>query len=104
MFLAESRGQAEPGGAAAECMTWKGHLSKFTGFNCIPGEGPQTSSKYGVAIVRRAPPRSLYVNMVAVSGAPFGGLGERDELRIDTAASRPRGHPLRGRLRRLRIA
>ena len=37
--------------------SWKGHLSKFTGFNCMPGDGPQASSKYGVATVREAPGR-----------------------------------------------
>ena len=87
MFLAESPDQAEPGGAAGESVTWKGHLSKFTGFNCIPGEGPQSSSKYGVATVRGAPGRSLYVNLVAVSAAPFGGIAADAELAIDTAAS-----------------
>ncbi len=87
MFIADAPDQTEPGGAGAASVTWKGHLSKFTGFNCIPGDGPQTSSKYGVATVRQAPGRSLYVNMVAVSGAPFGGLAEADELRIEPAGS-----------------
>ena len=54
-------------------MTWKGQLSKFTGFNCIPADGPQTTRKYGVAKVVAAPARDLYVNLVAVSAAPFGG-------------------------------
>ena len=87
MFLAESPDQTEPGGAAGSAVTWKGHLSKFTGFNCVPGEGPQTSRKYGVATVRQAPGRSLYVNLVAVSAAPFGGNSPTDELPIDTGAS-----------------
>jgi hypothetical protein len=87
MFLAEDPDQTEPGGAAAADLTWKGHLSKFTGFNCIPGEGAQTSRKYGVATVRQAPGRSLYVNLVAVSAAPFGGNAPTDQLRIDTGAS-----------------
>jgi hypothetical protein len=87
MFIAEARGQTEPGGSAAADVTWKGHLSKFTGFNCIPGEGPQTSRKYGVATVRQAPGRSLYVNLVAVSAAPFGGNAATDQLPVDAGAS-----------------
>lgn len=87
LFIADSPDQTEPGGAAAGAVTWKGHLSKFTGFNCIPGEGAQASNKYGVATVRSAPGRSLYVNLVAVSGAPFGGLSSSEQLRIDTAQS-----------------
>ncbi len=87
LFFADGPDQTEPGGAAAGSVTWKGHLSKFTGFNCVPGEGPQTSSKYGVAAVRQAPGRSLHVNLVAVSAAPFGGNAPTDELPIDTGAS-----------------
>lgn len=87
LFLADSPEQTEPGGAAAANVTWKGHLSKFTGFNCVPGEGPQTSSKYGVATARQAPGRSLYVNLVAVSAAPFGGIAPDAELAIDAASS-----------------
>ena len=87
LFVAEGPDQTDPGGEAAAGVTWKGHLSKFTGFNCIPGEGPRPSRKYGVAIVRRAPGRSLYVNLVAVSAAPFGGNAPTDELPVDTGAS-----------------
>ena len=87
LFIADSPTQTEPGGTAAGALSWKGHLSKFTGFNCLPGEGPQASSKYGVATVRAAPGRSLYVNLVAVSGAPFGGLSPSEQLRVDTAQS-----------------
>ena len=87
LFIADSPTQTEPGGTAATALSWKGHLSKFTGFNCLPGEGPQASSKYGVATVRDAPGRSLYVNLVAVSGAPFGGLSPSEQLRVDTAQS-----------------
>jgi hypothetical protein len=72
---------------AAASITWNGHLSKFTGFNCLPDEGPQISRKYGVVTVRRAPGRSLYVNLVAVSAAPFGGIGAGAQLRIETAKS-----------------
>ena len=87
LFLADQPAQTEPGGTAAGSVTWKGHLSKFTGFNCLPDEGPQTSAKYGVATVRSAPGRSLYVNLVAVSAAPFGGIDASAQLRIDTAKS-----------------
>ncbi len=87
IFLGDRPDQTEPGGTAAGSVTWNGHLSKFTGFNCLPEEGPQASTKYGVAIVRRAPGRSLYVNLVAVSAAPFGGTRAGDGLRIDTARS-----------------
>jgi hypothetical protein len=87
LFFADSPAQTEPGGAASASVTWRGHLSKLTGFNCVPGEGPQTSSKYGVAAVRQAPGRSLYVNMVAVSAAPFGAIAPGAELAIDTASS-----------------
>jgi hypothetical protein len=88
LFLATDPAQLESDGSAKEFATWKGHLSKFTGFNCIPGEGPRTSRKYGVARIRRAPGRSLFVNLVAVSAAPFGGTAPADILRIDTARSR----------------
>ncbi len=87
MFVADRPDQVEPGGAAGTCLTWKGQLSKLTGFNCIPADGPQTSRKYGVAKVVAAPPGDLYVNLVAVSGAPFGGTRATDQLRIDTARS-----------------
>ena len=87
LFLADTPAQTEPGGTAASSVTWKGHLSKFTGFNCIPGEGPQTSSKYGVATVRQPPGGSLYVNLVAVSAAPFGQIAADAVLPIDTASS-----------------
>lgn len=88
LFVGERPDQIEPGGAAADCMTWKGQLSKYTGFNCIPADGPQVSRKYGVAKVRATPAADLYVNLVAVSGAPFGGTRATDRLRIDTARSR----------------
>ena len=37
--------------------------------------------------MRGAPGRSLYVNLVAVSAAPFGGIAADAQLAIDTAAS-----------------
>jgi hypothetical protein len=87
LFLADSRDQAEPGGSAKQVASWKGQLSKFTGFNCIPGDGPRTTQKFGVGAIRQPPGRPLFVNLVAVSAAPFGGAGARDELPIDTGRS-----------------
>jgi hypothetical protein len=87
LFVADRPDRTEPDAGAAGSVSWKGHLSKYTGFNCLPADGPQTSHKYGVATVRRAPGRRLYVNLVAVSGAPFGGIGSNEELRVDTAKS-----------------
>jgi hypothetical protein len=87
LFLAESRDQVQPGGSAKDVASWKGQLSKFTGFNCIPADGPQTSRKFGVVAIRQAPGRPLFVSMVAVSAAPLGGSGSADQLPIDTAKS-----------------
>jgi hypothetical protein len=87
LFCADSPEQAEPGGSARQVATWKGQLSKPTGFNCIPADGPHTTRKFGVAAIRRAPGRPLYVNMVAVSAAPFGGAGAGDTLPILTDQS-----------------
>jgi hypothetical protein len=87
LFLADSREQAEPGGGARDVASWKGHLSKFTGFNCIPAEGPTASRKFGVVAIKRAPGRPLFANLVAVSAAPFGGAAAGDQLPIDTAQS-----------------
>ena len=71
LFVADSPNQTEPGGAAAAALTWKGHLSKFTGFNCLPGRGPADVEQVrGRDRARRRPAGSLYVNLVAVSGAP----------------------------------
>ena len=87
LFLADDPGQTEPGGSSASAATWKGHVSKFTGFNCLPEEGAQTSSKFGVARLKATPPGPLYVNLVAVSAAPFGGESAGDALPIDTSKS-----------------
>ena len=87
LFLADGPGQLEPGGTAAAIATWKGHVSKFTGFNCLPADGAQTSLKYGIAKIRSAPPGPLFVNLVAVSAAPFGGESAGDALPIDTSKS-----------------
>jgi hypothetical protein len=45
------------------------------------------TEKYGVATVRQAPAGSLYVNLVAVSAAPFGGVEASQGLRIDPSQS-----------------
>ena len=55
LFIGDSPSQDEPGGAAQSAVTWKGNLSKYTGFNCLPAEGPVATEKYGVATVRQAP-------------------------------------------------
>ena len=87
LFLADGPAQTEPGGAAAQAATWKGHLSKYTGFNCLPDQGPRTTQKFGVLAIRRAPAGPLYLNLVAVSAAPFGGQSAGDELPIVAAGS-----------------
>ena len=73
LFLAD---RSRPGRARRSrrrlSMSWKGQLSKHTGFNCLPAEGPQPSRKYGVAKVAKAPGADLYVNLVAVSAPPSG--------------------------------
>jgi hypothetical protein len=87
LFIGDSPTQDEPGGAAQQAVTWKGNLSKYTGFNCLPAEGPMVSEKFGVATVRQAPAGSLFVNLVAVSAAPFGGVAASQGLRIDPSRS-----------------
>ena len=83
LFAADERDQLEPGGGrAARAMSWKGHLSKPTGFNCLPDDGARTSLKFGVLRVLEDPGRTLYLNLVAISSAPFGGAGAGDELKI----------------------
>ncbi len=39
-FSAPTQLRLEPDGSAKSFVTWKGHLSKLTGFNCLPGDGP----------------------------------------------------------------
>lgn len=83
LFLADSDRQLEPGGGdAAKAASWKGHLSKRTGFNCLPEEGARTTLKFGVLRILRNARRPLFLNMVAVSADPFGGAGPRDELAV----------------------
>jgi hypothetical protein len=83
LFLADSDRQLEPGGgAAAKAASWKGHVSKRTGFNCLPEEGARTTLKFGVLRILRNARRPLFLNLVAVSADPFGGAGPRDELPV----------------------
>jgi hypothetical protein len=87
LFLADSSSQVQPGGSAQQAASWNGQLSKFTGFNCLPGDGPQASHKFGVGAIKAAAGRPLYVNLVAVGAAPFGGAGGGDQLPIVAADS-----------------
>jgi hypothetical protein len=88
LFLADSGRQLDPGGGeAAKAASWKGHVSKRTGFNCLPGEGARTTLKFGVLRILRNARRPLFLNMVAVSADPFGGAGRRDELPVIGARS-----------------
>ena len=72
MLLADDKGEVEPaeGGHAKAIASWNGHISKENGFNCLPGEGPQVTRKYGVLRVRRDADQPLFVNLVATSAAP----------------------------------
>ncbi len=88
LFAADEESQLEPGGGrAARAISWKGHLSKPTGFNCLPDEGARTALKFGVLRVLENPGRPLYLNLVAVSAAPFGGAGGGAELSVVGADS-----------------
>jgi hypothetical protein len=88
LFLGDSQTQLDPGpGRASEVASWKGHLSKPTGFNCLPGQGARTTRKLGVLRVLEDSGRPLFLNLVAVSAAPFGGAGAGDELRVVSADS-----------------
>ena len=88
LFLADSESQLEPGGGtAASVASWKGHLSKQTGFNCLPEDGARTTLKFGVLRVLDDPGRPLFLNLVAVSADPFGGAGANDALPVVAADS-----------------
>lgn len=88
LFLADDPAQTEPasGGAASTICSWKGHLSKPNGFNCLPTAGPTPSQKFGVVRVMRKASAPLYVNMVGVGGDPSKRAGAGDMLPI-TAGS-----------------
>lgn len=88
LFLADDANQLEPRtGRASRATTWKGHVSKPTGFNCMPDQGARTTLKFGVVRVLRDLGGPLFLNMVAVSAAPFGGAGAGDELPVVGADS-----------------
>lgn len=71
LILADSPTATDPGATAQAVASWKGNLSKENGFNCLVGEGPMPSDKYGVLKMLQASPRELYLNMTATSSAPF---------------------------------
>jgi hypothetical protein len=83
LFLADDPDDVEPAGHAEEIASWKGHLSKPNGFNCLKDEGPQRSEKFGVLRVRKPAKRPLHVNLVAASGAPFDDPRPDDRLPVD---------------------
>jgi hypothetical protein len=88
MFLADSEAQLDPGGGdVAKVASWKGHLSKPTGFNCLPEEGERTTLKFGVLRVLESAGKPLFLNLVAVSSDPFGGAKPNDELPVITRGS-----------------
>lgn len=72
MVLVDDKSEVEPAerGEAKAIASWNGHLSKENGFNCLPGEGPQPTQKYGVLRVRRDAGQPLFVNLIATSAAP----------------------------------
>lgn len=70
LFLADDPKQVEPAGHAQRIASWKGHLSKPNGFNCLSDEGPRRSEKFGVLRARESARQPVYVNLVAVSAAP----------------------------------
>lgn len=82
LFLAEGRQQTEPGGKGQDIASWKGHLSKSNGVNRLRVEGVQPSHKFGVAEVRKAASKPLFVNLVAVCSDPHGGAKKGDKLAV----------------------
>jgi hypothetical protein len=83
IFLADDPSQVDPGGGVAGAVaSWNGHVSKSTGFNCLPNEGPRDTLKFGVLRMLADAGQPLYLNLVAVSADPFGGAGAGDRLPI----------------------
>jgi hypothetical protein len=72
MFVASEPNDLEPKGHAQEVSTWKGHLSKENGCNCLPDEGATASEKFGVFRIEKDPgEHPVFVNLTATSSAPF---------------------------------
>jgi hypothetical protein len=87
MFVADGPRQAAPGGHAKDVATWGGHLSKPNGCNCLPGRGAQRTEKFGVLRMRRDATHPLFVNLVAVSTAPFETPRETgDDLPVESGS------------------
>lgn len=72
MFVASDPDDTEPKGHAQDVTSWKGHLSKENGSNCLPGDGPRAAEKFGVFRMAKDPgTKPLFINLVACSSAPF---------------------------------
>lgn len=72
IFLADDPAATEPSGVAERIASWKGHLSKENGANCLPDDGERTLRKVGVLRVLANANRPLFVNLTATSSAPDG--------------------------------
>ena len=80
--------QTEPGGAAAGERHLEGAPVEVHRLQLRARRGPaDVAASTASQPSRQAPGRSLYVNLVAVSAAPFGGIAPGAELPIDTASS-----------------
>jgi len=82
LFLADGPEQREPGGRATRVAAFRGVITPSNGFNCLPERDGCTTTKVGVAALRRPPRRDLYVNLVAVSADPFGGARRSDAVEV----------------------
>ena len=82
LFLADDPTQTSPGGEAETVAAFRGVITESNGFNCLPKQSHCTTRKVGVAYLREAPAGPLYVNLVAVSAAPFGGARPGDALEV----------------------
>ena len=82
LFLADDPAQTSPGGEAETVAAFRGVITESNGFNCLPKQSHCTTRKVGVSYLREAPAGPLYVNLVAVSAAPFGGARPGDALEV----------------------